>query len=149
MPSIADPRTLDGLIRRLECLTPETARRWGTLTAHEMLCHLADASTSILGRPGGPVVPPRRLRRYLALYTAIPWPRGLPTPTSVNPREGGTRPAEFERDRARAVEGLRAIGVAADAAFPSSHRQFGGMRAADWKRWGYRHTDHHLKQFGL
>ena len=149
MPSIADARTLERLILRLERLEPDTARRWGTLSAHEMLCHLSDTSTSILGRPGGAAVPPRRLRRWLALYTPYPWPRGLPTPASVNPREGGTRPAEFLRDRARAIEGLRALAAAPDPAFPSSHRQFGGMRAADWKHWGYRHTDHHLKQFGL
>jgi hypothetical protein len=26
---------------------------------------------------------------------------------------------------------------------------FGAMLPKDWQRWGYRHTDHHLRQFGL
>lgn len=149
MPSIADPRALDRLLRRLDGLTPDTPRRWGTLTAHEMLCHLADACTGILARPGGPAAPPRLLRRWLALHTPMPWPRGLPTPSRVDPHKGGTRPDHFERDRARALAGLRALPAAPDAAFPASHAAFGGMRAVDWRCWGYRHTDHHLRQFGL
>jgi hypothetical protein len=49
--TVADPRVVDGLARRLERLTPATPRRWGTLSAHEMLCHLADASASVLAGP--------------------------------------------------------------------------------------------------
>ena len=62
--TVADPRVVDGLVRRLERLTPATPRRWGTLSAHEMLCHLADASSSVLARPAGEV--PRASRAQAA-----------------------------------------------------------------------------------
>ncbi len=147
MKTVADARVVADLERRLSGLTPATPRRWGTLTAHEMLCHLAAASTSVLGRPGGSTAPPRRLRKWLGLYTTIPWPHDLKTPPNVDQRIGGTPPDVFERDRERAVAGLRALGAA--RAFPTTHGQFGGMTPRDWQRWGYRHADHHLRQFGL
>jgi hypothetical protein len=80
----------------------------------------------------------------------VPWPRArIKTRPEVDPRVGGTRPGEFERDRAAAIEGVHRLAAAPAEAFPPSHFMFGRMDAADWRRWGYRHTDYHLRQFGL
>jgi hypothetical protein len=147
--SVTNPRVLNQLVQRLAALGPDTPRRWGTLTAGEMLCHLADAARSVLSRPGGERPPSRALRKWLGLYTAIPWPHGVKTPRSVDPRLDGTRPADFEADRSRAIAGLRALAAASPADFPSGHLHFGPMTPRDWQRWAYRHTDHHLRQFGL
>jgi hypothetical protein len=120
------------------------------MTAGEMVCHLSDCSASILGRSSSSrPVKHRPILKWLALYTAVPWTRGRKTPASVDPRRGGTRPGDFETDRRRAVEGLRTFAAAADAAFPHSHAVFGTMTPRDWQHWACRHTDHHLKQFGL
>ena len=42
MKTVADPTVLRSLTERLTRLRPESQRRWGTLTPHEMLCHLGD-----------------------------------------------------------------------------------------------------------
>lgn len=149
MASIADRATLDALVRRLQALEPGAPRRWGTLTPAEALCHLADACASVLGRPGGAPAPERRLVKWLALRSPLPWPRGVRTLPHIDPRAGGTRPTDFELDRQRAILGLRAVAEAPPEALPSAHGRFGAMNADDWRRWAYRHTDHHLKQFGL
>jgi hypothetical protein len=119
------------------------------MTPAEMLCHLGDATESVLGRPGGTPGPSRRIRKWFALYSPLPWPHGLRTPRSVDPRRDGTKPAEFESDRDRAIAGLRALAAAPVSAFPAAHGIFGAMTARDWHCWAYRHTDHHLRQFGL
>ena len=106
--TVADPSVVDGLVRRLERLMPVTPRRWGTLSAHEMLCHLADANSSVLARSGGGDAPARRTRKLLALYTSIPRPHGLPTLPHVDQRIGGTPRAAFALDRERAIAGLHA-----------------------------------------
>jgi hypothetical protein len=31
--------------------------------------------------------------------------------------------------------------------YTRNHPLFGSMEHADWMRWGYLHTDHHLRQF--
>lgn len=148
MSSVADPATLARLVARLEALRPDAARRWGTLSAHEMLCHLGDAAASVLGRPGGPPGPRRPLLRWFALQAPFPWPRGARTLPRIDPKRGGSKPGDFDADRRRAIDGLRGVAAAAPDALPSAHFLFGAMSAADWHRWAYRHTDHHLRQFG-
>jgi hypothetical protein len=32
---------------------------------------------------------------------------------------------------------------------PGPHPMFGDLTSWQWMRWGYLHTDHHLRQFGL
>lgn len=149
MTSVSQPAVLAALIERLTALRPDADRRWGTLTAGEMLCHLGDASASVLSRRGGPAPPHRRVRKWLALYAPLRWPHTIRTPRGVDPRVDGTRPGEFESDRTRAIAGLRAVAAAAPDSLPLGHGFFGRMTAADWRRWAYRHTDHHLRQFGL
>lgn len=148
-PPVTDPAVLAQLERRLRALRPDAARRWGTMTPAEMLCHLGDASASVLARPGGEPGRWRPLVRWVALATAIPWPRGRQTLAQVDPRRDGTKPTDFERDRERAIAGLRAVAAAPPEALPARHFVFGAMRPVDWHRWAYRHTDHHLRQFGL
>lgn len=67
----------------------------------------------------------------------------------MDTRLDGSRPGVFEADRARAVAGPRALAVAPTDGFPSAHCRFGRMRPRDRQHWAYRHTDHHLRQFGL
>jgi hypothetical protein len=82
----------------------------------------------------GGVAPTRRVRKLLALYTAIPWPQGLRTPPHVDQRIGGTPPAVFALDRERAIAGLCALGSAPQNAFPTIHGHFGAMVPRDWQR---------------
>lgn len=153
MRTIADPKVRASLIARLRRLTPETPRRWGTLTPGEMLCHLADAHEGIAGirvtpgrRPRGPGKP---MVKWFALSTPFPWPRGIRTRPGVDPRLEGTRPAEFAADLQRAIVSLEALAAAEPERLASHHPLFGPMRATDWHRWAFRHVGHHLRQFGL
>lgn len=150
MSSITQPHVLARLIARLEALRPDTRRRWGTLTPGEMLCHLGDATNSVVIREP-PAHPPSRrpLRKWIALRSPLPWPRGVNTIPSVDPRVDGTRPGDFEADRRRAIEGLRTLLNTPPDKLSPKHTMFGRMNADDWYRWAYRHTDHHLRQFGL
>lgn len=152
MKIVRDPRVLADLIRRLRQLSPESPRRWGTLTAAEMLCHLGDATDMVLQRrPATPPSPdvPRPVARWLGLWTAIPWPKGRSTRPYLDPRAEGTRPGSFDADRERAIGGLEAIAAAGTDKLIPAHGVFGTMSLADWQRWAYRHTQHHLRQFGV
>ena len=153
MKSLASQDTVDELVSRMERLTPDTERRWGTMTPGEMLCHVADATEGVIGRRKTPgVVPNNPLPApvaWLLLNTAIPFPKGVETRAGVNPRKEGTRPADFGTDRARAIDALRALAVAPADSLSPTHFRFGTMTQAKWQRWAYKHTDHHLRQFGL
>ena len=146
------PEFVEQLKQRLSRLTPETSRRWGRMTAHEMVCHLTDSFRTMLGeRPVNTAFnwsPFRRwLTRFVALRTPLPWPKGLETLPEVNPHRQGSRPAEFVRDQSELLAAMHRF-VANDAQY-RAHPMFGTMSRDDWMRWTFRHVDHHLRQFGL
>src|SRR6187397_150557 len=59
MRTVADPEVVQSLKARLEMLRPDSARRWGTMTPQEMLCHLGDAAAMVLlTRPRPAPIPP-------------------------------------------------------------------------------------------
>jgi hypothetical protein len=151
--SIAQDRSRAELISRLQRLTPHTERRWGSLTPAEMLCHLGDSCESVLGIRIPPGPPPsgqaKPVLKWLILYTPMPWPKGAKTRPGVNPRQDGTRPGEFEQDRARVINGLGLLAAAPAERLASAHFMVGPMSRKDWHRWAYKHVDHHLRQFGL
>ncbi len=150
--TVADPAVLHTLIARLRALTPYATRRWGTLTPHEMLCHLGDAADMALRRrPRSRPVPVRRrpLMKALLLWSPVRWPRGIETNPSHDPRRDGTRPTVFEDDMDRAVAGLEAIARHTLDDMEPAHGFFGAMSVRDWQRWAHKHTAHHLRQFGL
>jgi hypothetical protein len=115
LKTIADPPVRPDLIARLHRLAPDAPRRWGTLTAHEMLCHLGDATAMVLGD------------------------RPRVTPVDNRPR----------RVLARAVDGIDRLAAAgAGTRLEPAHGFFGTMSVRDWQRWAWKHTEHHLRQFG-
>jgi hypothetical protein len=151
MKTVANPKVLQAVVKRLGTIRPDSARHWGTLTPHEMLCHLGDASDMVLGaRPRKTPVPERSrpLLKWLGLWSPIPWPHGRPTNPMHDPRAEGTRPTVFAKDLARVIDGVERIGAAAPGSLIPTHGLFGIMSLHDWQRWAYRHIDHHLRQFG-
>ncbi len=148
---IDDPSALENLIDRLQSLDPEAERRWGTLSAGEMLCHLADGNDWLRGRRQASATELGRARpvlKWIALYSPLRWARGAATDPAVDPKADGTRPADFEFDRSRVIEGLRALADLAPENLPERHPLFGPMSPEDWYRSAFRHYDHHLRQFG-
>ena len=152
MKTLARPADTDELHRRLAAVRPGTARRWGRMSAHQMVCHLSDCFRMALdARPVSPLRgwPRGPLLKWVALYLPLPWPHGIRTrPELDQVLCAGTSPAEFAADVAE-LEGLLDRVAAAGEAFAwPAHPVFGRMSAADWLRWGYLHMDHHLRQFG-
>lgn len=149
MKTRSSSRDLASIRNRLTLLSPTDARLWGSMSAHQAVCHLTDAFCCPLGeRVATPVkgLPiPVPIYKWLALYFPRKWPTGVPTPPEMNQQIGGTPPADFATDRAALLVKLDRF---AQCSGPwSSHPIFGAMTTPEWMRWGYLHTDHHLRQF--
>jgi hypothetical protein len=148
--SLTVPANVDELVQRIGRLQPASMRLWGTLTPHEMLCHLNDSFAAVLGEREVSAADTwfsRTLVKWIALHTSLPWPSGVPTRPEVDPKQLGTKPDEFERDRAAVVTTIRRFVLPATVC--SRHPAFGTMSRNEWLLWGYAHVDHHLRQFGL
>jgi hypothetical protein len=150
MTAVQDPIFVDALEQRLSRLMPDARRVWGTMTPHEMLCHLSDSFRGMLGERHVSSANWSRLRRtvfkWVAFHTPLPWPRGIPTLAEVNPHRAGTKPDVFERDREQLLLVMRRF-VAADSRY-APHPMFGELTRDEWMIWTFRHVDHHLRQFG-
>jgi hypothetical protein len=143
----ADARQLVDRIRRL---TPDSGRRWGQMSSHQMICHLIDSFKVGMGtRPASPLSTPlsRTIVKWVALYSRLPWPKGVPTRPEVDQQLGGTKPGEFDIDLKELVTVVEQF-AAKDGFEYAAHPVFGPLTAAEWLRWGYLHADHHLRQFG-
>lgn len=147
LPVIDNPGAAVALVERLNRLSPESRARWGRMSAHGMLCHVADVAVGIRTLPGAPALPRKAMRAFIGLHTPLRWPRGIRTPAQVDQEKGGSPPGEFEADRARAIAAIEA--QAAPGAWPEYHPAFGKLSEWEWKRFAWRHADHHLRQFGL
>ena len=147
MRTLADQRETLDIIRRLHTVRPDTAARWGRMTAHQMVCHVADSLLMALDERPVRAVRPRTIIRWVALYLPVPWPAGLPTAREIDQEFEGTRPADFVSD-VRHVESLLRRITDQQASTCPTHPVFGTMSRAAWLRWGYLHIDHHLRQFG-
>jgi hypothetical protein len=85
--------------------------------------------------------------RRIALQSSLAWPKGIKTMPEAEQGAGGTRPGDFAADRERL---FRLMGrFAAPDAPLGSHPSLGPLTRDEWLVWGYRHTDHHLRQFAL
>jgi hypothetical protein len=151
MRSLSTPGVAGDLELRLARLTPETTRQWGTLTSHELICHLADSFRAMLGeREVSPVASSwlyRTAVRLIALHAPVRFPRDVPTRPEVDPHRAGSAPVSFDADRRDLIELLRRF--AAPEARYATHPIFGVLTRNECLVWGYRHVDHHLRQFGL
>jgi hypothetical protein len=120
------------------------------MSVHQMVCHLNDAYKYALGEkyasPATGLLQ-RTVLKTFALDVPLRWPRGYRTRPEMEQGRGGSAPLEFAGDLASLLSTLGRF--CDDLPHPClPHPMFGKMTAKDWMRWGYLHSDHHLRQFG-
>jgi hypothetical protein len=151
LKSLDNPQCKQEIVERIGNVRPDSARLWGKMTVPQMVCHLNDAFLGVMGFKPISIEPnyrARKLVKCIALYLPVQWPKGVSTRPEFDALISGTPPTEFEADR---QELLRLVGVFTRQ--PRSfefrpHPMFLEMSEREWMRWGYLHTDHHLRQFG-
>jgi hypothetical protein len=150
MKTMACAQDKEEIVRRLKTIRADSARRWGRMSAHQMICHLSDSFLAVTGQrhvspASGPLQ--RTVIKWIALYAPFNWPRGVPTRPEVDQESGGTPPSNFAADITQ-LELLVELVTTRKGCFGPAHPIFGPMSEAAWMRWAYLHMDHHLRQFG-
>ena len=151
--SLSNPSDRASVLARLQRLHSEAPRQWGRMTAPQMVCHLTDAFRGVMGeRPSSspaPVIPRWRqqLIKFVALYLPFSWPHGMKTRPNADQELGGTPPRDFAADVAELLQMCERFAAGRGTYVP--HYLFGPLSNEEWGRWGYRHMDHHLRQFGV
>ncbi|MGE0362868.1 MAG: DUF1569 domain-containing protein [Vicinamibacterales bacterium] len=147
MATIWNPAVRLELVRRAESLTPAHAAKWGRFSVAAMVAHLNDATLMALDElPVSAKAPPfLRLApvRYLLIHV-LPMPRSAPTAPELLARSGS---AELAGELAAFRALMDRLGAATTLA--ARHPAFGPMTRDDWGVLAHKHTDHHLRQFGV
>ena len=152
MDSLFDRPTADALVARIERLTPDSERQWGSMSPAQMLAHCSVPFDQVYAEDYPHARPNRFVRAIL---------RRLVKPTVVGPkpykRNTRTAPAfiiegerDFDAEQARLVDYVRrAHAEGADAFEGRESHSFGPLTASEWSTLFVKHTDHHLRQFGV
>jgi hypothetical protein len=81
--------------------------------------------------------------KHLILYV-VPFPKGAPTARELVPVDLGS----FEAQQRTLGELIERLGAGSDAGTGPAHPLFGPLSRREWGALVYKHSDHHLRQFG-
>ena len=115
-----------------------------------MLSHLVQSGEMpfVASVPDASTFMSRTVVKQLVLYV-LPIPKEIKTSAELDQQQDGRKPLGFETDKANVVECIDRLGTLAKDHPCLEHPFFGKMSASQWSRIGYKHIDHHLRQFGV
>lgn len=147
MRSILNEGDRTEISNRMRSLSVSSTGRWGSMDLVGMLQHLRLSARMTLGELAVPSANKRVFQvfplKHLILYV-FPFPKGAPTAPELKP----VAAASFEEERAALLELLERIGTGPREGAGPAHPLFGLLTRQEWGVVTYKHTDHHLKQFG-
>lgn len=147
MRNLYQPAAVAEIRNRIQSLTPESPRQWGKMTPAQMLAHC----TAWFEMAAGIHTPPRiflgRIVGKIAKKVTLskkPILHNMPTDTSLLQIED----RDFAHEQQRLLNWLEKFSAAGPAACTTQpHCFFGPMTPEEWSTIGYKHLDHHLRQF--
>ena len=98
MKNFLNIKDKEEIVARLQRIGPGSARRWGSMSVGQMVCHLSDGYRLYMGLRGVTRVDfpyPRIVVKWVAIWAPMPWPKGFKTAPEMDQRGGGTRPASL------------------------------------------------------
>ena len=137
------------IINRVNSLTPQSQRQWGTITPDQMLHHLNLATGSALGYfdlPDESFWISRTVFKFLLVDVLSKQPKGLQIPLTF--KIPSIEHFDFEYEKKLLLEIIHKANTSKSTADWGPHPLFGKMSDKEWGRLLIMHLDYHLKQFG-
>ncbi|PZF72106.1 DUF1569 domain-containing protein [Taibaiella soli] len=140
----------NGLIQRINKLTPATQPQWGKMNVAQMLAH-CNVTYELVYDNKHPK--PGAFKRFLlkafvknAVVGDKPYKRNSPTAPVflVSDRQ------DFEKEKQRLISYINKTQQLGAGHFEGKEsHSFGPLSAREWDTMFYKHLDHHLTQFGV
>lgn len=143
--TLLDAADRSRILERVRGVRPDAAAAWGSFDAPRMICHLCDQMRVALGEvPAKPVhnLVTRTLVKFLVVQTGFQPPKGK---IQTAPEMLRSKPGPWEVNVAQCIALVERIGMGAAR---SVHPAFGPLSPEEWGKLCWKHTDHHLVQFG-
>ncbi len=151
LPNIFDKKVTDGVIDRINKLTPQTQPQWGKMNVGQMLAHLCVTYEMLFDPNRFPK--PKGLMKLLLKFVIkstvcgeTPYKRNLRTA----PAFLMTEEKDFYAEKARLIDYLNQVQALGAQHFDGKEsHSFGTLNINEWNNMFYKHLDHHLTQFGV
>lgn len=141
----------DEVVGRINRLTPETQRLWGTMDVAQMLAHC--------NVPYAYTFTPEKFKKpnFLMKFILSNFVKKIvvsETPYKQNERTSPnfviSDQRDFEKEKAILIDNLtKCQELGRDYFEGKDNFSFGKMTANEWNALYYKHIDHHLRQFGI
>lgn len=150
MKDIFQKETTEGLISRIENLSPQSQRLWGKMSVSQMLAH-CNVTYELVYDNKHPR--PNALKRFFikafvknVVVSEKPYKKSIPTAPIFLVGDD----KDFEVEKSRLIDYLRRTQELGENYFNGRESlSFGRLNKQEWSNMFYKHLDHHLNQFGV
>jgi hypothetical protein len=144
--TIHNPGDFADLLRRIESLNPDSPRGWGKMTSDQMLAHVNSTLEAALGRVRLPDRSNFLTRSLLRFFVLADLPVKKNASSSMAVAVGSV--FVFDAEKAKLLYLLKAASANGPSGEWFPHVTFGPLTGDEWGRLIWKHTDHHIRQFG-
>lgn len=149
MKNLFDKESTAEITNRINALTPDTQRKWGTMNVSQMMAHCCVPLESAIGITHTPrLLAGRLIGSFIKkmFYGPKPFKKGIPTAPSFVVAD--TR--DFQKEKENLLSLINKFHDGGETACTKQpHTFFGKLTPAQWAIGMYKHLDHHLRQFGV
>ncbi len=149
MKTLFEKSVCDELLHRIDQLSPDSKALWGKMNVTQMLAHSAAGMDMASGRLNiDRVLIGKLIGRFIkSIYTnETPFGKNSPTAAQLVKKDA----SDFEKEKANLKALMQEFSIGGiEKCTTHPHPFFGKLKAEDWGIGIYKHTDHHLRQFGV
>ncbi len=150
MENIFDKKIAEGVIDRINCLTPDSKQLWGKMNVAQMLAH-CNVSYELVYNTDVPK--PTGFKKFLLKLFV----KNIVVNDKPYKKNSRTAPAfliteekNFEEEKKRLIDHIIKTQELGAAHFDGKEsHSFGKLSIDEWNNMFYKHLDHHLNQFGV
>ena len=149
MKSLYDKATCDELMGRIDHLTADSKALWGKMNVVQMMAHCAAGMDMASGKLNiDRVFMGKLIGGFLKSFYTSDKPFNKNTPTAKELVKVDAIDFEIEKNNLKKLMQEFSEG-SIEKCTTHPHPFFGKLKAEDWGIGIYKHTDHHLRQFGV
>jgi hypothetical protein len=151
LPNIFTKSVADGVVERINKLTPQTTPQWGKMSVSQMMAHCNVSYELVYETEKHPA--PNGFMKFIlkllvkdSVVSEKPYKRNSQTAPAFIIKDERI----FEQEKGKLIGYITKTQKLGEAAFDNrmSH-SFGPLTITEWSNLFYKHLDHHLTQFGV
>lgn len=146
MKTIFDKTIIEELVQRVNMVKANSQSEWGKMNAYQMLKHCTMSEEMFQGKKTYKRLFIGRLFGKMALNGILKDEKPMKQNSPTHPEMKITGTGNFENEKTKWIELLQTYSSFSNPDFV--HPFFGRMTKDQIGKYVYKHTDHHLRQFG-